>query len=281
MNTATNPLPFPKLGQGTWHMGDDPAKRKEELDSIHYGLELGLTLIDTAEMYGNGRSESLIGEALNQTLRDSYQLVSKVLPENAGKKNLEKSLDKSLTRLKTDYLDLYLLHWIGNIPFAETVDQMEQMVKKGKIKRWGVSNFDTKDMKDLYKLPQGTNCQVNQVMYHLASRGIEYDLLPTMTQQETALMAYCPLAHGGSLKTTLFTHPTLTALGEKYQVPPSTILLAFTIQHPYVMAIPKAATRSHMETNAKAMQIHFTEEDLNSLNQSFPPPTKKEPLDLL
>ncbi|MBW7455566.1 aldo/keto reductase, partial [Paenibacillus sepulcri] len=184
---------LPKLGQGTWHMGDQPSRRKEEIRSLRLGVELGMKMIDTAEMYGDGRSESLIGEAI-QGIREQVFLVSKVYPHHAGLKHIARSCDNSLKRLGTDSLDFYLLHWRGNVPLGETIEGMERLKEAGKIRRWGVSNLDTRDMKELLSLENGTECAVNQVLYHLGSRGIEFDLLPHAQNNGIPVMAYCPLA---------------------------------------------------------------------------------------
>ena len=190
----------PALGQGTWYLGDDPAKRAQEVSALRTGMGAGMRLIDTAEMYGDGRSEKLVGEAIAAAPREELFLVSKVLPENAGEKHICQCCDATMNRMGVDYLDLYLLHWRGSVPLAETVRCLEQLKELGKIKNWGVSNFDIGDMEELWRIPGGRNCQVNQVLYHMGSRGIEYSLLPWMREHRVALMAYCPLAQGGSLR---------------------------------------------------------------------------------
>lgn len=279
--TLQNATVIPKLGQGTWYMGEPRGNTEEEIATLRRGVELGLNLIDTAEMYGNGRSEQLVGKAITGLNRQNLILVSKVLPENAGKKQLERSLDTSLKNMNTDYLDLYLLHWKGSIPLSETIECMELMVKSGKIKGWGVSNFDTEDMKELLSLPNGNNCQVNQVLYHLGSRGVEFNLLPFLTEKKIPLMAYCPLAQGGDLKQGLLQHPCVETLAKKYQVTPTTILLAFTIQEDHCFAVPKTSSVAHVEENAKALTLAFSPEDTALLRSSFPRPTKKEYLDIV
>ena len=205
--TLASGATVPALGQGTWYLGDDPAARAREISALRTGVGAGMRLIDTAEMYGGGRSEKLVGEAIANTPREELFLVSKVLPENAGEKHIFQCCDATMKRMGVDYLDLYLLHWRGSVPLAETVRCLEQLKEMGKIKNWGVSNFDIDDMEELWRIPQGRNCQVNQVLYHMGSRGIEYSLLPWMREHQVALMAYCPLAQGGSLRRGLLRGP--------------------------------------------------------------------------
>lgn len=279
--TLKNGTEIPKIGQGTWYLGEPSGDEKEEIATFQLGVELGLNLIDTAEMYGSGRSERLIGKAISTISREKLLLVSKVYPQNAGKKNLEKSLDQSLGFLGTDYLDLYLLHWRGSVPLAETVDCMEEMVQKGKIRGWGVSNFDIKDMKELESVPKGENCQVNQVLYHLGSRGVEFDLLPYLQEKNIPLMAYCPLAQAGDLKKGLLQHETVVNLSKKHEVSPTTILLAFLLQEEKVFAIPKSSKQNHVKENVKALTLQLSKEDMTNLRQYFPKLRKKEPLDIV
>ena len=211
----------PALGQGTWYLGDDPAKRAQEVSALRTGMGAGMRLIDTAEMYGDGRSEKLVGEAIAAAPREELFLVSKVLPENAGEKHIFQCCDATMNRMGVDYLDLYLLHWRGSVPLAETVRCLEQLKELGKIKNWGVSNFDIGDMEELWRIPGGRNCQVNQVLYHMGSRGIEYSLLPWMREHRVALMAYCPLAQGGALRRGLLTDPAVLAVAETHRPPGS------------------------------------------------------------
>lgn len=213
---------MPRLGQGTWHMAERREKRTREIAAIRRGIELGLTMIDTAEMYAEGGAESLTGEAIRGIPRESLFLVSKVYPHNAGRGRIFSSCENSLRRLGVDRLDLYLLHWRGSVPLSETVACMEKLVADGRIVRWGVSNFDTDDMEALFSAPGGSGCATNQVLYHLASRGIEYDLLPWQRQRGVPVTAYCPIAQGGRLGSGLFTHPLMKALCDKYgSRPPS------------------------------------------------------------
>lgn len=272
---------MPKLGQGTWNMGEDPKVHQQEIRAIQEGVRLGMTLIDTAEMYGEGLSEELVGEAIKVFPREKLFLVSKVYPHNAGRKQIFQSLKKSLERLDTPYLDLYLLHWRGSVPLSETVICMEEMKKEGLIKNWGVSNFDTVDMKELLALPQGNQCSVNQVLYHLGSRGIEYDLLPFQKAHHIPLMAYCPLAHDKRTRKQITEHPVVVQLSEKYGITPLQLMLSFVLSKDGVSAIPKASTPAHIVENAKMLHEKFTEEDLQILDREFPAPRTKVPLDML
>lgn len=274
---------IPALGQGGWTIGDDPTRADSESATLRRGIELGANLIDTAEMYGSGRSETLIGSALRGIPRDKYILVSKVYPHNADKKHITKSCDASLRRLGTDYLDLYLLHWRGAVPLEETVWCMEQLVADGKIRRWGVSNFDVPDMEELWSIEGGSNCAVNQVLYNITSRGIEYDLIPWCKAHNVAIMAYCPLAQAGRLKrlnVDVRTEPTLAAVAEKYNATIMQVMLAFVLRQSCVSAIPKAGTVSHVEQNTAAAELQISDEDWAALDAVFWPPTCKMHLDI-
>jgi len=270
----------PALGQGTWYMGDDKSCEQEEIATLRRGVELGMTLIDTAEMYGSGRSETLVGKAIKE-IREQVFLVSKVYPHNAGGSSLVSSCEASLKRLGTDCLDLYLLHWRGQIPYQETVRGMEDLIRSGKIKRWGVSNLDPDDMQELLMVKGGSNCAVNQVLYHLGSRGIEYDLLPWQRRQGIPVMAYCPLAQAGQLQRNLVKHPVLRQVAQEHDADPFQIMLAWCIRGDDVVAIPKASTLAHVEKNARAGQIVLTPEQLQRLDQAFPAPDRPVPLDIV
>lgn len=272
---------IPAVGQGTWMMGEDQSKRKEEIAAIQCGIELGMTLIDTAEMYGEGLSEQMVGEAIKPYSREKIFLVSKVYPHNAGRKRIFDACDNSLRRLKTDYLDLYLLHWVGAVPFQETVECMEELVYKGRIKRWGVSNLDTKELEELYSCEAGENCQVNQLLYHIGSRGIEYSLLPLMKKNGTALMAYCPLARGGVLRDNILKDPVLEKISREKGITTAQLVLAFTIQDGNTITIPKAASRKHVMENAKALEISLTQEEKRMIDERYPAPKHKEHLDII
>jgi diketogulonate reductase-like aldo/keto reductase len=270
----------PRLGQGTWHVGDKPAKKNEEIDSLRFGVELGMTLIDTAEMYGEGSSESLVGEAI-AGIRDQVFLVSKVYPHNSGLNRLGRSCEESLKRLRTDRLDLYLLHWRGSVPLSETVEGMERLVAEGKILRWGVSNFDTDDMKELFSAAQGSHCVTNQVLYHLGSRGIEYDLLPWQRKNTMPIMAYSPMAQAGSLDRGLVANATVKEIAGKHDITAFQLLLAWCIRNDDTIAIPKASSQAHVFENAAAVLVELTEDDLKRLDNQFPTPLRKTPLDVI
>ena len=239
-----------------------------------------MTLIDTAEMYGGGRSERLVGEAIKGTERGRLFIVSKVLPNNAGRRGIFRSCEESLQRLGTDYLDLYLLHWRGSVPLAETVECMEKLERDGLIRGWGVSNFDTDDMEELLRVKGGDGCLVNQVLYHAASRGIEYSLLPQMRERGVALMAYCPLAQGGSLRRGLFRSRALNDIAARRGATVAQILLAWAIRGGNAIAIPRSSSPEHTAENAGADAIELTAEELAAIDREFAPPRRKEPLDI-
>lgn len=268
---------FP-IGLGTWKMGEERAPRKQEIAALRAGIEAGAEVIDTAEMYGNGLSEELVGEAITFYDREKLFLISKVLPSNASKKQLAKSLDASLKRLKTDYLDQYLLHWPGQIPFQETIEALEEQRQKGKIKSWGVSNLDTDELEEILRLENGDHCATNQVCYNLGDRGIEFDLIPLMRQQQMPLIAYCPLAMGDSQGFHFTKEKTLIELSEKHDCDIFQLLLAWCIRDGQTIAIPKAGKSEHVLSNLKAAEIQLSEEDLIQLNQVYPEPTRKMPL---
>lgn len=276
----SNGAVVPAIGQGTWYIGETPSKRAQEIDAIRAGIEAGMTLVDTAEMYGSGLSEKLVGEAISSTDRKKLFIVSKVLPSNASKKNMERSCDATLKRLGTDYLDLYLYHWRGSVPLAETVACLEELKTKGKIRAWGVSNFDTSDMEELFALPSGKNCAVNQVLYHLGSRGIEFDLLPWMRRYGVALMAYCPLAQAGTLRRGLFENKTVAAVAEKHGCDATQVLLSWCIRDGSTIAIPRSSKKEHTLLNAGADALMLDEKDFINLDKAFPPPSHKMPLDV-
>lgn len=270
----------PALGLGTWYLGEKKECEDEERASLLAGLERGMRLIDTAEMYGEGLSEELVGRTIKGMPRDSLFLVSKVYPHNAGRRSIFHSCENSLRRMGTDYLDLYLLHWRGAVPLRETVECMEELKSRGKIRRWGVSNFDMEDMKELWSVPGGKNCMLNQVLYHLGSRGIEYELLPWMREHDVALMAYCPIAQGGRLSPGLRLNPQLKKIADKHNAGVEQIMLAFAIRDGHSIAIPRSGSREHTILNAKAGDIILTEEDIRSLDNEFPAPGRRTPLDI-
>lgn len=275
-----NGAEVPALGLGTWYLGDDAGRRAREIAALRTGIEKGMTLIDTAEMYGGGRSERLVGEAIKGTERGRLFIVSKVLPNNAGRRGIFRSCEESLQRLGTDYLDLYLLHWRGSVPLAETVECMEKLERDGLIRGWGVSNFDTDDMEELRRVKGGDGCLVNQVLYHAASRGIEYSLLPQMRERGVALMAYCPLAQGGSLRRGLFRSRALNDIAVRRGATVAQILLAWAIRGGNTVAIPRSSSPEHTAENAGADAIELTAEELAAIDREFAPPRRKEPLDI-
>ena len=272
---------MPILGQGAWYMGENSSRRSEEIEALRQGVRSGMTLIDTAEMYGEGLSETLVGEAIKEFKREDLFLVSKVYPHNAGRKNIFDSCRKSLKRLDTPYLDLYLLHWRGRIPLSETIACMEELKKEGLIKNWGVSNFDTDDMKELLSLPHGDQCRVNQVLYNLGSRGIEYDLLPYLKSNGIALMAYSPLAHDARTRTKLTTDSVVRSISDRLEITPEQLMLSYLLAQKNVCAIPKASSLQHIRENAETLHIELSDDDLMLLDSHFPTPTRKVSLDML
>ncbi|MFC5345066.1 aldo/keto reductase [Brevundimonas staleyi] len=265
----------PVLGQGTWMIGDDPRTRDAEQQALSRGLDLGLTLIDTAEMYGNGKSERLVGEVI-QGRRDEVFLVSKILPEHAGEMTMMLHAEKSLERLGVDRIDLYLLHWESRFPLEEIVAGFEELIDEGMIARWGVSNFDTRAMNRLNEIEGGEQCAANQVLYHLGSRGVEFDLLSWQQEHLQPMMAYSPLGRGG-----LLDHPALLAVADRHDATPAQIALAAVLRQDGLIAIPKASSVAHVEANAAALEIELDAEDIEVLDRAFPPPTAAQPLDTL
>lgn len=296
--TLSNGTTVPSFGQGTWYLGDSADTHDNEVRALRAGVAAGMTLIDTAEMYGEGRSERLVGDAIagidvhGERLleedgsiaepldRSKLFLVSKVLPENAGAPEIFRSCDATLKNLGTDYLDLYLLHWIEDVPLAETVRCMEQLVEEGKIRAWGVSNLDTDEMEELWSIPGGCHCQVNQVLYNPSSRGIEYDLLPWMRNHGVALMAYCPLAQAGTLRQGLFESPQIAEVARRHGVSVAQAILAWDIRDGSTIAIPRTGQAQHALENAAADAIELTDEDIALIEQAWPAPTHKVPLDM-
>lgn len=268
------------LGIGTWYMGDSQKDGEEEIASIRYAIDNGVTTIDTAEMYGNGRSELLVGEAIKGYDREKLFLISKVLPSNAGRGRIFQACEKTLKRLGTDYLDLYLLHWRGMIPFEETIECMEELKRKGKIRRWGVSNMDIDDMEEILDISGGENCCVNQVLYHLGSRGIEYSLKPFTDRNNIATIAYCPLAQGGRLRGQLLQSEAVKKVADKHKITPMQVLLCFVLSQNNMLAIPKASKLEHMKQNIECLKIKLDKEDFGMLNKAFPAPLRKVPLDI-
>lgn len=273
-------IAVPRIGQGTWFMGEEASRRIEEITALRAGIDHGLTLIDTAEMYAEGGAEEVVGEAIRGQ-RDKVYLVSKVYPWNAGGQRPKAACEASLRRLGTDTLDLYLLHWRGEFALSETLEAMESLKREGKIRQWGVSNLDLDDMKELHSLSGGQACATNQVLYHLASRGIEYDLLPWCQQQQMPVMAYSPLAQAGRLRDGVFTHPVIQRIAHVHAATPAQIMLAWLLTQPGVLAIPKASSVEHVKQNAQALEIKLSEEERVALNRAFPAPGRKTPLDMV
>ena len=269
---------LPALGIGTWEMGDDPKLHDEEIAAIRAGLDAGLSVIDTAEMYGNGRSEELVGEAIKPYPRAKIFLISKVLPQNASAKKMRQSLQSSLQRLQTDYLDLYLYHWRGMVPLSETVSELQALQNEGLIRSWGVSNFDIDDMEELWQLPEGQNCVVNEDLYNLETRGIEYSLLPWQREHHVPLIAYSPLGRGPKMGSTMMKNEAVLQVAEEHEASAYQILLAWVMQQPDVLAIPKSSSSKHLLSNLKALDIELTPEDLQILEKAYPKPERKEPL---
>ena len=277
----SNGMEMPRLGMGTWFLGENRSKDAEETAALRAGIDAGIRLIDTAEMYGDGRSEQLIGRAIQGYDRSRLFLVSKVYPHNAGRRKIFKSLQQTLKNLQTDYLDLYLLHWRGGIPLEETVECMEQLVKEGKIRSWGVSNFDTNDMEELFSVPNGNHCVVNQVLYHLGSRGVEFDLLPWLKEHNVPLMAYCPLAQAGDLQKDLLQSSAVKEVARIHGITPMQVLLAFVLYKENVIAIPRSGKAEHVLQNLEAGKVHLTVEEYARLDAAFPAPRKKIYLDIV
>jgi diketogulonate reductase-like aldo/keto reductase len=265
----------PALGQGTWNIGDDPSRRREEITTLQRGIELGLTLIDTAEMYGDGRSESLVGEAIAGR-RSRVFVVSKVYPHNASRKAMPRSCEASLGRLRVEAIDLYLLHWEGSVPLAETVEAFEALQRQGKIRHWGVSNLDTDSMRSLWQLPGGRAAQTDQVLYNLGRRGIEWDLLPWLRERRVALMAYSPVEQGRLLR-----QRELVAFARQRAMTPAQVALAWLLAKDGVIAIPKTGSRARLEENAGALGKSLSAADLEELDGLFPPPVGPSPLAMI
>ena len=272
-------VPAGPIGQGTWYLGNRPDTFQQELSALRAGIDRGMTLLDTAEMYGEGAAERLLSQAIRGYDREKLYLVSKVYPHNAGRKNIFHSCRQSLKRLDTDYLDLYLLHWRGSVPLAETAAWLEELKEDGLIRAWGVSNLDLDDMDELAAVPGGKNCVTDQVLYHLGSRGIEFDLLPALQKRDISVMAYCPLAQGGSLRRGLLESPAVADTARAHGASPAQVLLAFLLARPGVVPIPRSSKAAHALDNAGAADIRLTKEDLARLDAAFPAPTRRVPLD--
>ena len=266
---------IPQLGLGTWHMGERGANRAAEARAITAGIDLGITLIDTAEMYGEGGAEEVVAAA-TAGRRDNVFIVSKVYPHNASRAGAIAACERSLKRLKTDRIDLYLLHWRGSHPLAETVAAFETLKEGGKIRHWGVSNLDAGDMAELRGVSHGANCASNQVLYHLGQRGVDFELIADSAKHKIVVMAYSPLGQGAILR-----DATLAKVAKKHDVAPAAIAIAWTMRHPNVVSIPKASNLAHVTENAAAADLVLDAADLAMLDAAFPPPKRKGPLGML
>ena len=266
---------MPRLGMGTWHIGERAASRGPEAAALGLGLDLGMTLIDTAEMYGEGGAERVVGDAIRGR-REGVFVVSKFYPHHASRLKLVAACDASLRQLGIDALDLYLLHWRGPVPLEETVATLEDLVRAGKIRRWGVSNFDVADMEELVAVPQGDRVAANQVLYNLARRGAEFQLMPWCAARGIAVMAYSPLDEGRLVR-----HPALDAVARKLAATPGQVAIAWLLRNRDVVTIPKAATTGHVRANRGAADLVLDAEALEALARAFPAPRRKRPLEML
>jgi diketogulonate reductase-like aldo/keto reductase len=265
---------LPVLGQGTWGMAEDPAVRDEELRSLRLGLDLGLTLIDTAELYADGAAEELVADAV-EGRRDEVFLVTKVLPASATRHGTKEACERSLERLRTDRIDLYLLHWRGSLPLAGTIEAFTELKEAGKIRHWGVSNFDTVDLAELITVAGGDAVETDQVLYNLSHRQAELELLPWCRVWGMPLMAYSPVDRGA-----LVENDVMVAIAEKHGATPAQVALAWVLRQSDVCAIPKASIREHVRENVRALELQLDNEDIKLLDEEFPPPSAPAPLDL-
>jgi diketogulonate reductase-like aldo/keto reductase len=265
----------PALGQGTWHMGENRRRAAEEAAAVRLGIELGMTLIDTAEMYGSGGAEEMVAQAA-EGLRDDLFIVSKVYPHNASRAGVVAACERSLERLRTDRIDLYLLHWRGSIPLTETLEGFERLMRDGKIRHYGVSNFDRADMAEWMALKGGENVAADQVLYNLSHRGPEWDLLPWCRERGIAIMAYTPLGQGSLLR-----DRTVAEIARRRNTTPAQVALAWLLRQERMIVIPKAARAEHVRENRGALDVALTEEDLAALDRAFPPPKGRSALGML
>jgi diketogulonate reductase-like aldo/keto reductase len=265
----------PVLGQGTWYLGEGLRPQAHEIAALRLGLDLGMSLIDTAEMYGDGAAEKLVGEAIAGR-RDEVFLVSKVLPQNATRSGTVAACDRSLGRLRTERIDLYLLHWRGSVPLAETIDGFAALIRAGKIRYWGVSNFDVEDMRELRAVEGGAAAATDQVLYNLTRRGIEWDLLPWCRELGMPIMAYSPIEQGRLLR-----HPVLQEVAARHDATTAQVALAWVLRHADVIAIPKTGDPLHVQENRAALDVRLSERDLADLDRAFPPPAGPRPLEMI
>jgi diketogulonate reductase-like aldo/keto reductase len=270
---------MPVLGQGTWNMGEHPDSRQREIAALQLGLDLGMGLIDTAEMYGEGGAEEVVAAAIAGR-RDEVFLVSKVYPHNAGRRGVQDACERSLRRLGTDCLDLYLLHWRGSVPLDETLEGFEALQRAGKIRDFGVSNFDRDDMLEASRLSGGVGIAANQVLYNLARRGIEFELLPWCRERHIPVMAYSPLESSPAEQAGMLRNRRLQAVAQRHEATPAQIALAWLLHQSGVSVIPKAVQAQHVRENRAALDIALSAQDLQELDQAFPPPRRRVPLDM-
>ncbi|TCU40136.1 aldo/keto reductase [Rhizobium azibense] len=273
--TFPNGIKVPALGQGTWNMGERASETEREIASLKAGIELGMTLIDTAEMYGEGDSERIVGRAIKGR-REGLFIVTKVYPWNASRRGTIEACERSLSRLGIDQIDLYLLHWRGEHPLADTVEAFEDLKDAGKIGAWGVSNFDIGDIEELLAVPGGRHIAANQVLYNLARRGIEYDLLPWCQEHGVPVMAYSPIEQGRILH-----NPELIRIAKANQATPAQVALAFLLERDGVIAIPKTSNADRVAENRDCVSLDISDDDWAALDAAFPPPTRKSALEML
>jgi diketogulonate reductase-like aldo/keto reductase len=266
---------MPAFGLGTWRMGENARKRADEVTALAHGLSLGVSLIDTAEMYGDGEAETIVADAVVDK-RDEVFIVSKVLPSNSSKRGTIAACERSLKRLRTDRIDLYLLHWRGSPALRETIEAFEALKDAGKILDWGVSNFDSGEMEELAKPPNGAACATNQVLYNLTRRGIEFDLMPWCRARKIPIMAYSPIEQGRMLG-----HAALREVAGRHKATSAQVALAWLLRQDGVIVIPKASTLAHVEEDLAALDLRLTPDDLATLDHAFPPPKKATSLDML
>lgn len=274
---------YNQLGIGTYKLGASRTKHSKELDAIVTAMKCGARILDTAEYYTG--AEELLGEAIknvsNEIPREELYIVSKVMPHNAGRKNIFNSCENSLKKLGLKYIDLYLLHWRGNIPLKETVDCMEELKQQGKIRDWGVSNFETEDMNELWSIPNGKNCVTNQVLYHIGSRGIEYDLFPWCKEHNVFIMAYSPIAQGGELNRKLYKNKILLEIAKNHNASISQIMLAFILNQENIIPIPRSGNSEHIREDFESLNIKLSKEEIDEIDREYPKPTRRLPLDII
>jgi diketogulonate reductase-like aldo/keto reductase len=273
--TFTSGDVVPPLGLGTWHMGEYKKRRAQEIAALRLAIDLGMTVIDTAELYGEGATEQLVGEGIHGRRKEVF-LVSKVMPSHSARELTLAACAASLARLRTDHLDMYLLHWRGSTPLRETVDAFTHLVDTGQIRQWGVSNFDIDDMKELLSIPGGSAVSCNQVLYNLSRRGIEFDLLPWCRDHRIPIMAYSPIEQAR-----LLSHKTVKRVAGRHNATPAQLCLAWVLRQEGVIAIPKAGSPEHVREDFDALEIKLTSADLHELDDAFPPPRESQPLEMI